>query len=107
MYEFIKMTSTNWSIIKYYKIPEKLRFEVTNKYSHWKLDDNSNHLITEYEELSQIATYVSITIRKSDKTLFDVQILDENFCNIRGKVAKENNCGKKYNNIIETAKGLY
>lgn len=107
MYEFIKMTSTDWSIIKYYKIPEKLRFEVTNKYSYWKLDDNSNHLITENGELSQKATYVSLTIRKSDKTLFDIHILDENFVEIRGKVAKKDNCEIPYNKIIETAKSLY
>lgn len=106
MYEFIKMTSTNWSIIKYYKIPEKLRFEVTNKYSYWKLDGDSNHLITEHGELSQKATYVSIIIRKSDNSLFDVHVLDKDFCEIRGKVAKQNNCTNQYNMICEMAKEI-
>lgn len=100
--DFVKEISTNWSIINYFKIPENMRFMVTNEVSFYKLDEN-NHLTTVRQQYAQKATYVSLTKRKSDKSLFNIQILDEDFTTIRGKVAHKNNATVAYKKVYDMA----
>ena len=89
-FEHFKTISTEWSIIDYYKIPSQLQFSVTWVYGGGWIDTVKETQVT------QNARSVSVTRRKSDNTVFDCQVLDEEGITIRGKHCRNI---KQYTNI--------
>lgn len=78
-FEHIRTIATDWSIIHFYKIPTSLQFTVQWTYGGTWFE---NMLKT---EVKQKACEVAVVYRRSDNSIFDVQILDEEGVTIRGK----------------------
>lgn len=81
-FEHVRTMATDWSIVRYYKIPPHLQFAVRWTYGGGWFDR------TPITEVKQKACQVAVVYRRSDNSIFDVQALDEEGVTIRGKHCK-------------------
>lgn len=78
-FEHVRTMATDWSIVHYYKIPPSLQFIVQWTYGGSWFDKMPK------TEVKQRACEVAVVHRRSDNSIFDVQVLDEEGVTIRGK----------------------
>lgn len=78
-FEHFRTMVTDWSIVHYYKIPKNLQFVSTWEFGGGWIDRVPK------TEVKQKACQVAVVHRRSDNSVFDVQILDEDGVTIRGK----------------------
>ena len=83
-FKHIKTTATDWSIINCYEIPSDMRFTTHWTYGGGWIDRAPK------TDVTQKARYVSVTHRRSDNSVFDCQVLDEDGVTIRGKHCRGN-----------------
>lgn len=81
-FEHIGTMATDWSIVHYYKIPSNLQFTTRWKYGGGWIDRMPT------TEVKQKACQVAVVRRRSDNSVFNVQVLDEEGVTIRGKHCK-------------------
>lgn len=81
-YTHIKTVATDWAVCHYYEIPKQLRFVATWVYGGGWIDR------TPRTEVKQVARYAKVTLRRSDKSYFSFDVLDEEWATIRGKHCK-------------------
>lgn len=79
-FELTSMTVTDWAVIRYYNIPPHLQFTV-----EWTYKDGFWFEPTLTTKVKQTAKQVKVVHRRSDGSLFDIQVLDEEGVTIRGK----------------------
>ena len=89
-YEHFKTVATDWSINRYYRLPDCRKFSVEWEYTKVKYD--FNHLPYIYKKettvVTQKAYYAVVTFRRIDNSFFNFDILDEEMVAIRGKHCK-------------------
>lgn len=104
-YELIKTIATDWSIIRYYKLPDDRKFTVKWSYSEEKCDFNVSPYLyfINTVHVTQTACYVVVVTYRKTGTFFTFDVLDEDMVTIRGKHCKGN---LMYTQIYKEMRGL-
>lgn len=104
-YELIRTIATDWSIIRYYKLPDDRKFTVNWSYSEEKYDFNTTPFTCHKNiiHVTQTAYYAVVVTYRQTGTFFTFDVLDEDMVTIRGKHCKGS---LMYNQIYKEMRGL-
>lgn len=101
--ELVKSISTDWSVIDYFKIPFAYSFECEWEYTVQSYAGNRLYKYPETRKVTQKAAYVSVTRLKSDNSIHEIKVCDED----KVEICRKNLHGEnliKYETIINVTK---